>query len=941
MPQLVPAIAAIGAAASAATAWLGSGTILAGIAKIGLGIAAKYALGALIQPKPTATSVKLETSYGEDRPREVVLGTIGTAGQHIFRNTNGTGNKRVLDVHVLSHFRITGVTRVRNLGEWTTLGEENPKGRGKFVDGQDADFYIHVYDGTQTVADPVLISSANPAGRWTSAHKGIGIAYAIADQELHREDMPRVWEPFFEVVGPALYDWRKDSSVGGSGSDRWDNQDSWSGSVDNPVLQMYALERGIYNGTELMVGKGALASRLPLAEWTAAANICDEIVSGKKRYTSSIIAAAGEGITHDQNMQPLLEACAAAWVEDATGEYPIVGAVQSSMVTFTDDDLVPDEPLRFSAKRTRSELVNTVSGTWRDPEQFYEAVPFKTRIDATALAADRERLASSIPYGAVNVVEVADRLADIAIRASRYQANAEVCLPPRFLDKAKAGRWVRWNSAAYGDRYYQVLEKRLGPIGPRNFRNVYLSLQEVAEGVFDPTEYVTVPVVPTPPGEPTYASEATGFGATAVGVSTSVAGEIIPGLRFAWSAFTDVTVVAIEIEYRPVGATNSIIKVANVPALTLVTTEGVLASTAYEYRHRLITSPVRTTFPTEWTEITTSAASLPDVSVRLASIAADLRAVITNLHTVQDEFSATMEQIALSVAEGAGTVAEESNISVRFRDAIAVALTGSTASIEDTGDGLRALVEAFTAVQATVGDLSAEGLWRMTAEAGTGDVVARVVLQVRATTGDDWVSAGTIWEAGFTGGDPGSPFARIVNIADQFIVTDGSDDSLPLVFEDGVLKLQNIVVGKAVIPFGEFVQHGRRTGSFTITNPVSDGVLVERTLDSWSIDNESPSPVQFFLTGQLLATQTGSGTLTASVYIKNTTTNTILITIFQFVSATSGNINQVINYPMIESNPAQGTNNYELCAIVGEAGSTGTIAFSFNSHANNYVWWRR
>ncbi len=73
----------------------------------------------------------------------------------------------------------------------------------------------------------------------------------------------------------------------------------------------------------------------------------------------------------------------------------------------------------------------------------------------------------------------------------------------------------------------------------------------------------------------------------------------------------------------------------------------------------------------------------------------------------------------------------------------------------------------------------------MTVEAGAGDVVSRVVLQVRATVGDDWVSAATIWEAGFLGGDPDEPFGRILLDAAQTMISAGGD-VVALFDEDGV-----------------------------------------------------------------------------------------------------------------------------------------------------------
>lgn len=796
MGFLAPIFTAIGGAVTGAFSWLGGSTILAGVARLGLGIALKYALGAIFQPKQQAQAVQLQTSYGEDLPRTVALGKVGTPGHHIYRNTYGSGNRRVQDLRVLSSFRFTRVLRVRVEGEWRPLGGGVDALRGLRVQNIDSEIWVKSHIGTMDqAADAGLVANANPPTRWTVDHRGAGMAYAVSTQTLDREKLQQPIEPFYEIEGAPLYDWRKDTSVGGDGPHRWNDQSTWEFS-ENPVLMMYALERGFYNGTELMVGKGVPASRLPLGPWTVAANICDEFVGGGRRYKAGLIAAAGNGVTHDANMQPLMEACAATWVEDASGEYPLVGAEQAVVATFTDDDLMIDEPCRFSKYRTRSELVNTVAGTWRDPESFYETVPFATRIDAAAVAEDRERLAAPIPYGAVNDAKVADRLADIAIKASRYQANAAICLHPKFLDRMPPGRWVRWNSAKHGDRKFQIGQKRLGPLGQQGARNIYLELQEVGGGIFDPTEYTTTPTLPTAPGEGQYASIAANF--IAAGVQTIVAGspERKPGLRFTWNAFDDITVVAVEIEYRPVGAADSIIKRADVPLQVLVTGDGVLADADYEYRHRLITAPVRTTFWTAWSTVSTPAAALPSVSVGLEQVKTDIYQLFRTLSLGLDDAYARLEQIALAASDAAGVVTEQHAVAVRFRNATAAAMLGLTASVEDIDGQLTAMAEALLGVEASVGNVSAGGLIQFKAQVPPpAGVLAQINVMARATVDGDFKESGMVIQVY---DDAGTIKSRVAIFTDKFVVTDGTSAGSPLVFEGSELKLQVARIALAV-----------------------------------------------------------------------------------------------------------------------------------------------
>src|SRR5690606_17504894 len=88
-----------------------------------------------------------------------------------------------------------------------------------------------------------------------------------------------------------------------------------------------------------------------------------------------------------------------------------------------------------------------------------------------------------------------------------------------------------------------------------------------------------------------------------------------------------------------------------------------------------------------------------------------------------------------------------------------------------------------------VGDVSADGLRKIEVQAGSGDVVARLVDMVRATIGDDWVEAGTIIEVGFEDADPAKPFANYLIAASRFVIYDPNtgDRFLPLAFEGGEL----------------------------------------------------------------------------------------------------------------------------------------------------------
>ncbi|MBZ9808121.1 phage tail protein [Mesorhizobium sp. ESP-6-2] len=841
MGFLVPVFAAIGSVITGAVSLLGGSTILAGLARFGLGLAAKYALGALLAPKQQAQASQLDTTYGEDLARTVAMGKVGTAGQLIYRNAYGSGNRRVQDVRILSHFRITGITRVRVDGEWKTLGGTENAELGFRVQDTDAEIWVKLYTGRlDQVADPNLIEESNPPGRWTADHRGAGIAYAVITSMLDREHLTQPWDAFFEIEGAPLYDWRLDDTAGGDGNQRWSDQNTWTFS-ENPILMAYALERGFFNGTEMMVGKGVSASRLPLANWSQAANICDEIVGTGARYSAALIAAAGSGITHDQNMQPLLEATASSWVEDAAGEYPIAGAAQSIAFTFTDDDIMVDEAFRYSTKRTKSELINTLAGTYLEPDNFYEQTPLAVRIDGPALLVDGERLAVSVPYSAVNRSEVGDRLADIAFRASRYQGNAEITIHPKFLADANAGRWIEWDSAEYGTVTFQILEKRLGPLGDKGARNITLTLQEVSDGIFDPTAYETAPPDAVVPGAGDYQGELENYHLDPIIIQTAT-GSQRAALRASWNAIEDVTIDSVEFQYRPVDQPDAVMGETATSDQTVVQmVAGVISLSDYEARYRLVSDPPRTIPWTDWVQVTTLDARLAGSDIypidldQLAQDVKDFQAWASN--AVRDVFEQLQaldanaagnilvgmsdkqelrrelrsttdgavaqftEQILAATGPGSAIVLDITALQATVNDPLTGVAANSTAvqelstTVTAQGATIATNASAILALQSSYGDVSAGATFKMaTGYTPAAGWSSRIGIQVRVDTASAFRDAGLFLEATATQ-------SRIILSATSLYFGDLSSGSAvnPLVFTGGQWYLGSVKIGSANI----------------------------------------------------------------------------------------------------------------------------------------------
>ena len=819
------------------SSWLFGGTVLANIVLGGLLVAAKYALTSIFQQTPKSSASATETKYGENLVREVGLGVFGTMGHHIYRNAFDKGNHIVQDVFKLSDFRCLELLRVQMDGDWKSLSPDQQGDEGRIYgqrilgvkDGGQC--FVRFYQGTfDQAADPALIAYANPAGRWTTAHRGAGLCYAIVTTITDVDNLTSVPNLMFEVRGAPLYDPRKDSSVGGFGAHRWNDQSTWEFSNNNAVM-MYNLERGLYIGTEKIVGRGVAASRLPLSEWFTAMNICDEIMSdGSKRYSAALIASSGDGVTHETNMTPLREGCAGSWIEAVTGEYPIVGANQAVVATITDEDIAWEKSFQLSLTRTRTELVNTVAASYVSPELFYETTSLTTRIDALALAQDRERLASKVDYTAVTDHRVGDRLADIAIRASRYQASGSFTVHPKFL-ALQVGQWVQWQSDRYNRTIkMQIHSKSLGAIGSDSVRDVSISWQEVGEGIFDPTAYETNPPVLIPNQPPDYQAQLSNFNAIPNKVIGDD-GQEYPGIRLFWDEITDTTVEGVEIQYWPENDPSQIFT-AYVPRDVTVfqIVNGLTSKSEWNVRYRFRVAAG--TRPVVWSApvlVLTQETSGDDSPVDYGRLDDDLSGLINWITDDMRELKRQAQELATSTADNHNTNyadlqtirrqltstygtakaswQEDILVATGPNSAIGQQLTQINVSLGTKADAstvvllqsrvdgvegdMTAISNALTEVNASVDGNVSSATWRMTATSGSGGSSTKISAFARVGTTDSWKEAGWFVNVTTTG-------SQFVVISNQFAIANPGASggyTYPFVVQNDEVYAMNMRLG--------------------------------------------------------------------------------------------------------------------------------------------------
>lgn len=386
MPLFTSIATAIFAGTALAGTWIVGATAFALQMAAGIGL---NLIAAAIKGKPTQERVGIQgkLSAGGDVARSVLMGLYNTAGSLVYRNTTGqtgdTPNAWYVEVRALADFPVGSLVDIWVDGEKVTLidGEfgltstKHIKYGTKWGDLEH--LWFRFYDGTQTTADTVLTTWFGTSDRpWGSDRIGKGVPYVVIialrdDLETENPLFNGFPQCKFTVQGAKLYDPSKDSTAGGSGSQRWSISSTWGGDGDSlPVVQIYNILRGItYNDAWLYGLQAANPAILPPANWIAAINKCRTAVDGpdgsEAQYRS--------GIQIDVNVAPadaieaLLKTCNGRLTE-VGGVYTIhVGEPDTPVLSFSDADILSTEEQVYQPFRSLADSINGVVAKYPEP----------------------------------------------------------------------------------------------------------------------------------------------------------------------------------------------------------------------------------------------------------------------------------------------------------------------------------------------------------------------------------------------------------------------------------------------------------------------------------------------------------------------------------------------------------------------------------------------
>ncbi|AKG94530.1 tail-like protein [Paracoccus phage Shpa] len=597
---------------------------------------ASMALSAVSQAlrgKPRQAGIRSDvTLAGEETPGSLVFGKYATGGFMATApmtrgSAGGMPNGFLTFVIELADMPIGGLD-----GIW--IGDEKaeilPPVAGSLYPDHNAlggrfsgKAWFRFFNG-RTTAYAGLTDHTDQPRPWQEDMIGRGLPFVVMRFRYDREVFQGLPQCLFEVTGIPLYDPRKDSTVGGSGAHRWGQLDTYEPS-ENPGVQVYNILRGIYyNGAHIWGGR-ASADDLPLNNWVAAMNACDQLVDGQPRWRASFEAKIGpEHFGGDEPaavIEEILRGCSGSLAEFG-GVYRIrIGGVGMPVMAFTDEDIIISQGQSFEPFRGLDQVYNTVQAQYPEPVAKWASKEAPRRQNAGFLAEDGDAYVASLNLPATPYPAQVQRVMRAYMMDGRRQRQHNITLPPEFA-AVEVLDAVAWTSPRNG-YINKVFEVTARDDNPRTL------LQGFGLRERDPNDYNWTPdmALPSSAASPTTPEPAPrvvlGFDVSGVAIRDANGVQRRPAIRMTWNG-DQPDARAIRFQIRPQGQTELAAE-GSVHAIAdgeLIVSEGILANTTYQVRARLVTT--RATLWTGWLSVTTPDIRLTPLDLRMDEIAAEV-----------------------------------------------------------------------------------------------------------------------------------------------------------------------------------------------------------------------------------------------------------------------------------------------------------------------------
>lgn len=561
---------------SGAIAWIGT-TIAAGgvtgaLVQMALGVGTSIVGGllskALSKNSSYSADVKFDVEFGDDLPLSFTVGNFSVSGKRKYIGSWGKSNRFITEVIEVSCMPqgLSGIWIDDEKGEFVsgTVGaidrDVTPgsvKEQSEFSEGSVPSDYISIgtpltnysddgnriyvkfFDGKQTTADPLLVWAfgSDADYPWTNEFIGKGKSYAVITVRYDSDTLTSYPTYLFEPVGLAMYDPRKDTTVGGSGSHRWGNFSTYETTTNGAVI-CYNIARGIYYGSEWVYGGQNLSAwRLPLSEWTAAMNEWDSGVTGEfDDFICGLELYGGDsGILPLDALQEIGKVGNMSFAELGGIIKPMVGLPATSILLITDGDIIISEGQTLTPFSTSSDTYTAISSTYPEPEEKWSSKDAGEYVDADATSkANGEYRPISTSYPATSQNKQVQYLQRAQIRDNMRERVAQFYLPPSCYELEPIVDAISWTSEHnnFNNKMFVIESIEKLPT-----MNISVTIREVDPEDYDPdtSSMKDLTIVP-PVNEIPFTQTVDGFNVVGVSIKDSDGDDRKPALRISVSS---------------------------------------------------------------------------------------------------------------------------------------------------------------------------------------------------------------------------------------------------------------------------------------------------------------------------------------------------------------------------------------------------------------------
>lgn len=426
---------------------------------------AMMTLGAILQKDNAgnkATTGRLSKNLEPEDFRKIIFGKTMGASDLRYWETWGSDYTKFDEVIAVATHRIHSFQETYIEEELVGLGGGSASGT-----------YAGALSVSQTTTGGHL--AAGGGSLWGANAKMTGVPHYVFKWVYDEKKLPQgIPSRYTRVVeGAYVYDPRRDSTRGGSGSHRADDQSTWSyATLDsngqpigrNNALQMLWYLIGWRINGKLVAGRGVDLADIDFEGFIAAANDAE----AEEYYTDMILSTGdahttNEGIISADGLIGELLDLGGLWTYRITRN-----DVAEVVVALDDDDVVEGGAVQWVPFKPMSDKYNEVAGSFIDPSptSLYQPRAYPTVIDAVYQAMDGYKKRKTQNFQCVQNAALAQKLARLMLNRDRYQGEFSATFNLRAL-RARVWDivWLSLERYGFEDKPFRVIKQGISANG--------------------------------------------------------------------------------------------------------------------------------------------------------------------------------------------------------------------------------------------------------------------------------------------------------------------------------------------------------------------------------------------------------------------------------------------------------------------------------------------